>query len=244
MKKFTHVFLLVFILFVWEIVVKIQNIPLYVLPPPTKVITAFINDFENLINHASVTVFEAILGVFISIFLAILIGILMDLFESVKKAIYPLLIVTQTVPVIVLTPLFIIYLGFGILPKIVIVVLMCFFPICINFSNALENVDESFINLAKFYGASKYKIYKVIKIPATIPQILSGIKISVTYSIGGAVVGEWIGAKSGLGYYLLRLNKAYMLDRVFACVLMIILISLVLQIIVFKTEKNITICRK
>lgn len=112
---------------------------------------------------------------------------------------------------IVLAPILIIYMGFGIAPKILTVILMCFFPIAVSFSDGLAQVDEEYVHLVRSYGASRLSAYRLVKIPAAIPALLSGLKVSATYSISGAVVGEWIGAQEGLGYYLLRVKNGYML---------------------------------
>ena len=118
------------------------------------------------------------------------------------------------------------YMGFGIAPKILTVVLMCFFPVAVSFCDGLAQVEEEYVNLVRSYGAGRWKSYGLVKIPAAIPALISGLKVAATYSISGAVVGEWIGAQKGLGYYLLRVKNSYMLDRVFACVAVIIFLSL------------------
>lgn len=211
---------------IWEVAVRVFNIPLYILPAPTRVIKTLIQEIPVLSTHIGITIIEAVLGISISLILALILGIVMDCFPIVRQAIYPLLVVTQTVPMIVLAPLFIIYMGFGIAPKILTVVLMCFFPIAVSFSDGLAQVDEEYVHLVRSYGASKLATYKLVKIPAAVPSLLSGLKVAATYSISGAVVGEWIGAQKGLGYYLLRVKNGYMLDKVFACVLVIIFLSL------------------
>ena len=185
-----------------------------------------LTESATLSHHAAVTVMEAVIGILLSLILAIVLGILMDCFPLVRQGIYPLLVVTQTVPMIVLAPILIIYMGFGIAPKILTVILMCFFPIAVSFSDGLAQVDEEYVHLVRSYGASRLSAYRLVKIPAATPALLSGLKVSATYSISGAVVGEWIGAQEGLGYYLLRVKNGYMLDRVFACVLIIIILSL------------------
>ena len=101
-----------------------------------------------------------------------------------------------------------------------------FFPVAVSFSDGLAQVDEEYVNLVRSYGAGRFMAYRLVKIPASVPALLSGLKVAATYSISGAVVGEWIGAQKGLGYYLLRVKNSYMLDRVFACVVVIILLSL------------------
>lgn len=210
----------------WEAAVQVLQIPLYVLPSPLQVMRTLALELGTLGGHAAVTVSEALAGIAISLALALLLGILMDCFPVIKQGIYPILVVTQTVPMIVLAPIFIIYMGFGIAPKILTVVLMCFFPIAVSFSDGLAQVDEEYVHLIRSYGAGKWETYRLVKIPASIPSLLSGLKVAATYSISGAVVGEWIGSQRGLGYYLLRVKNSYMLDKVFACVLVIIFLSL------------------
>jgi ABC-type nitrate/sulfonate/bicarbonate transport system permease component len=132
----------------------------------------------------------------------------------------------------VLAPLFIIYLGFGAAPKILTVVLMCYFPIAINFLDGMRQADGRLINLVRSFGGSPLQIYTSVKIPAALPAFFSGLKVAATYSITGAVVGEWLSSDSGLGYYLLRVKNGYQLDRVFAVILTIVLLSLLMNGIV------------
>lgn len=213
----------------WEAVVQLAGIPLYVLPAPSDMIKTFVTEFPVLLGHAGVTVMEALAGMAISFAVGIVIGVLIDAMPTFKKCIYPILVVTQTVPVIVLAPIFIIYMGFGYAPKILTVVLMCFFPIVVSFSDGLGEMDAGYMNLVRTYGGSRLQLYRIVKIPAAMISLLSGLKVAATYSISGAVVGEWIASQSGLGYYLIRAKNGYMLDKVFACVLMIILLSLMMN---------------
>lgn len=214
------------ILLLWELAVRLFQIPLYVLPSPIAVVAALGEEWPVLASHGAVTVLEALAGVLISLLLALILGILMDRFPAVRKGVYPLLVVTQTVPMIVLAPILIIYMGFGSAPKVLTVVLMCFFPVAVSFSDGLSRVDEEYVHLVRSFGAGKWDAYRLVKIPAALPALLSGLKVAVTYSISGAVVGEWIGSQKGLGYYLLRVKNGYMLDKVFACVAVIIGLSL------------------
>lgn len=212
----------------WELFVRLTNIPLYILPSPSKVLITFASELPTLLQHAKVTLCETILGLLIATVLASLIGIMMDACSALRKALYPILVVTQTIPVIVLAPIFIIYLGFGLAPKILTVVLMCFFPITITFADALKEQDLRRINLLRSMSAPAWKIYWIVKIPGALPAFFSGLKVSATYSISGAVVGEWLSSSSGLGYYMLRVKNGYMLDKVFASVLMVALLSLLM----------------
>ena len=220
------------LLALWEICVRAFNVPLYVLPGPIDVLSALADNFSTLLSHALVTSSEAVLGMLIALALGLLLGVLMDAFPVVRRCLYPILVVTQTVPMIVLAPILIIYLGFGMAPKILTVVLMCFFPVAVNFTDGMSQVEEGYVNLVRSYGASRAQIYALVKLPAALPPLFSGLRVAATYSISGAVVGEWIGSQSGLGYYLLRVKESYMLDRVFACVLVIIALSLLMNGIV------------
>lgn len=225
-QRFMPAAVIIGLLLIWEGAVRLFQIPLYVLPSPLQVMKALAEESGTLAGHAVITVAEALIGIGISLALAVFLGIVMDCFPLVRQGIYPILVVTQTVPMIVMAPILIIYMGFGIGPKILTVVLMCFFPVAVSFSDGLAQVDQEYVNLVRSYGASRWKAYGLVKIPASIPSLLSGLKVAATYSISGAVVGEWIGAQRGLGYYLLRVKNSYMLDRVFACVVVIIFLSL------------------
>lgn len=237
MERWVPMIVIFSIILMWELVVRIGEIPLYVLPGPSQILKALVTDYIGLSQHALVTLVEALSGIMIALILGLLLGIGMDAFPLLKKSIYPILVVTQTVPMVVLSPIFIIYLGFGIVPKILIVVLMCFFPIVISFSDQMSQLNQSFTYLIKSYGGGEKHIYLLAKIPAALPALFSGLKVAATYSIGGAVVGEWIASQSGLGYYLIRVKNAYMLDKVFACVVVIIVLSLGMNVLVSGCEK-------
>ncbi len=211
---------------VWELAVVIFQIPGYVLPSPIQVAAALIQERGTLASHGVVTVAEALTGIAISLVFAVILGVVMDCFPLARRGIYPILVATQTVPMIVMAPILIIYMGFGVGPKILTVVLMCFFPVAVSFCDGLAQVDEEYVNLVRSYGAGRWKAYRLVKIPASVPALISGLKVAATYSISGAVVGEWIGAQKGLGYYLLRVKNGYMLDKVFACVAVIVFLSL------------------
>lgn len=211
---------------VWELAVVIFQIPGYVLPSPIQVAAALIQERGTLASHGLVTVAEALTGIAISLVFAVILGVVMDCFPLARRGIYPILVATQTVPMIVMAPILIIYMGFGVGPKILTAVLMCFFPVAVSFCDGLAQVDEEYVNLVRSYGAGRWKAYRLVKIPASVPALISGLKVAATYSISGAVVGEWIGAQKGLGYYLLRVKNGYMLDKVFACVAVIVFLSL------------------
>ena len=231
--------LLVFALVIgaWEMYVRVFGISLYILPAPSKIVKTLFENMDVLLKHSWVTLEESLLGLLISTLFAILIAIGMDLSKTFKTSIYPYLIVTQTVPVMVLGPLFSIWFGFDLLPKVLIVIFMCFFPIAISFTDALGQVDENQINLLRSFGASTFQIYRIVKIPSGALGLFAGLKVAATYCVGGAIVGEWLSSRAGLGYYMLRVKNGYMLDKVFACVLMIIFWSILLNLAVTLLER-------
>ena len=238
MKKYTLPTLtLILSLVVWELYVRLFHISLYILPSPFAILEAIIQNFSELWMHSMTTLTEAMIGLVLATILGVFIGIGMDLSKTFKYSIFPHLVVTQTVPVMILGPLFSIWFGFGMTPKILMVIFMCFFPIVISFSDALSEVDQKQVNLLRSYGASPLKVYWMVKIPAAASALFSGLKVAATYCIGGAIVGEWLNASAGLGYYMLRAKNGYMLDKVFACVVVIILWSLALNGCVNVIEK-------
>ncbi len=225
------------VLLIWELSVWLFDISLYVLPAPSMIISAILENGSLLWMHSLVTLQEALLGLFLAVLFAVLIAILMDLSKPFRLSVFPHLVVTQTVPIMILGPLFAIWLGFGMAPKVVMVVFMCFFPIAIAFADALAQVDVNQINLLKSFGANKWQIYRYVKIPAAMGALISGTKVAATYCMGGAIVGEWLSASAGLGYYMIRLKNGYMLDQVFACVVVIILWSLLLHLALSGLER-------
>ncbi|MHC1723717.1 MAG: ABC transporter permease [Aminipila sp.] len=225
-KIWSPVLVSIIILAIWEMTVRITDIPLYILPAPSKILSALISERSMLLMHGMVTLNETVIGLIIATVFGVILAVIMDKYELFRTATYPILVVSQTVPVIVLAPILIIYLGFGMAPKILIVILMCFFPIVISFVDGMRQVDVNQVNLARLFGAGSLKIYSMVKIPAAASSLFSGLKVAATYSITGAVVGEWLSSNSGLGYYMLRVKNGFMLDKVFACVVVIVLLSL------------------
>jgi len=154
------------LLIIWQLSVDMGVIRRFVLPSPMDIGSTLIEILPNMYNHIFVTLIEAFSGFFISILLALVLAILMDSVKLVKKAIYPILVVSQTVPLIVLAPLFVMWFGFGMLPKIIVVVLVCFFPILVSLLDGLSSVDKDIINLLKSMKASSLQIFRLVKFPA------------------------------------------------------------------------------
>lgn len=214
------------VLFIWQTTVIVLKIEQWILPAPSQIFIAFWQSRSLIFYHLVPTVIEAIAGLVGAIFVAIFIAVLMERYKIMKKIIYPFLIISQTIPFIILAPLLTLWFGFGFLPKIIIITLVCFFPITINLFDGFQGVDHSILSLLKSMGASQKQIFKLVKLPASLPTFFSGLRIAAAYSILGAVVSEWMGADRGLGIFLIRATKSYLTDRVFAIIGVITILSI------------------
>ncbi len=213
-------------LILWQLLVSFEFVEAYVLPAPSQIIIQLVNEREVLWQHLLVTLQEAGIGFLLAIVLAFVLNLLMELLPIVKKGLYPILIMSQTIPIIVLAPLFGLWFGFGIFPKIIIVVLVCFFPIVVSLSDATASVDEDLIHLVESMGASALQTYRYIKVPYALQGMFSGLKIAATYAIMGAVIGEWLGGSRGIGVYMLRVRHSFQLDKMFAAIVLIVILSM------------------
>ena len=224
--KLPVIFFTLILFTIWQFIVKIGLVDPYTLPAPTDVFKMIYMDFDNLSSHLIVTLKEASIGFVLSIIFAFILAMIMEFFPFIKKGLYPLLIVSQTIPIIVLAPLFGMWFGFGITPKIIIVILVCFFPIVINLVDGIDSVDEELIHLVQSMGAGPFKTFRYIKIPYALQSMFSGIKISATYAIMGAVIGEWLGGSKGIGVYMLRVRHSFQLSKMFAAIFLIVILSI------------------
>jgi ABC-type nitrate/sulfonate/bicarbonate transport system permease component len=227
------------LLLIWEAVSRFEVFPPFILPSPSSILVSLVTNFTSMQYDILITMYEALTGFIIAIILSVVIAIIMDSIIGFKKTLYPVLIVSQTVPIIIIAPLFIIWFGYGFTPKIIIVTLICFFPITISLLQGLAAVDKELIDLLRSMGSSKFQIYRFVKIPSAMPGFFSGLKIAATYSVMGATIGEWVGGKNGLGVYMIRAKQAFEIDRVFAAIIIIVILSiLLLKIIEFAEKKN------
>lgn len=239
-NKIAPIVFILILLIIWEIIVNVGGIEKYILPAPTDVIEVLIKDFKTMIPHILATLYEGMVGFLIAIALSIILAVIMDMVPLIKRALYPVLVISQTIPTVALAPLFIIWFGFGALPKIIVVVIVCFFPIVISIVDGLEGVDKDLINHFKLMGASKLNVFLHLKLPYGMINFFSGMRIAATYSIMGAVIGEWLGGDKGLGVYMTRARSAYALDKMFASIVIIVVISMWIFLLVSLMEKLFT----
>lgn len=219
----------VLILAVWQLVASIGMIESFMLPSPIQVIKAFVDELPILMEHSLVTLTEAFAGLFLGVIFGFIMAVLMDNFQGLNRAFYPLVVLSQTVPTVAIAPLLVLWFGYEMTPKIILIVITTFFPITIGLLNGFKSVDMDEINLIKSMGATKTQIFFYIKLPASMSQFFAGLKISASYAIVGAVISEWLGGFSGLGVYMTRVKKAFAFDKMFAVIFLISIISLLLM---------------
>ena len=164
-------------------------------------------------------------------------AIVLHMFGPLRRAVYPLLIGSQTIPIVVLAPILVIVLGFGIMPKLVIVALICFFPIVVNGLDGLRSVDDEFIHMMRTLDAGRWAIFKRIEFPGALPAIFSGLRVAATFAAIGAVFGEWSGASAGLGYVIQQATPNLQTARIFAAIVILTLIALALFALVSLLER-------
>lgn len=214
------------LLVVWEIAVGRADIEKWILPAPSMVLQSFWQSRELLWQHSLQTVAETVIGFGIAVVVAVVTATLIDLSDWLRKTVYPLLVISQTIPIIAVAPLFFIWFGYGLAPKIIVVTLVCFFPVTVNLADGYRLVDRDMIRLMSAMGANRSQIFRLVKLPAALPFFFSGLRIAGTYSVMGAVIGEWLGASQGLGILMTRSSQSFLTDRVFATIMVIIILSL------------------
>lgn len=220
---------IVLILIVWQAVSSLGLVYSFMLPAPIQVVKVFVSEFPTLMKHSGVTLSEAFLGLSFGITLGFLMAVLMDQFEPLYKAFYPLIVLTQTVPTVAIAPLLVLWFGFEMTPKVILIVITTFFPITVGLLNGFRSTDQDSVNLLRAMGAGKWQIFRYIKLPGAMSQFFSGLRISASYAVVGAVISEWLGGFSGLGVYMTRVKKAYSFDKMFAVIFLISIISLLLM---------------
>ena len=199
------------------------------LPSPIDVVRAFILDFPLLMHHSKVTLLEAFFGLGMGVILGFVVAVIMDRFDIIYRAIYPILIITQTIPTVAIAPLLVLWLGYGIAPKVTLIIIVTFFPITIGLLDGFASADPDTIKLLLSMNASRGQIFRHIKLPSSMSHFFAGLRISASYSIVGAVIAEWLGGFSGLGVYMTRVKKSYSFDKMFAVIFLISIISLLLM---------------
>ena len=214
---------------VWELVVRAGWVPNFLLPSPSQVVLAFVKDALLLASHAATTLVEAALGLGIGVAVGFVFAVLMDRFETLYLALSPIITVSQTIPTVAIAPLLVLWFGYGLAPKVLLIVLTTFFPVTVSLVGGFRSVDPDVIDLMRTMNASDLQIFLRVKLPLAMEQFFSGLRISATYAIVGAVIAEWLGGFSGLGVYMTRVRKSFSYDSMFAVIILISALSLALM---------------
>lgn len=220
--------LVALLLIVWQIVSMLEIVPSFMLPSPVAVVKAFVKDFPLLMENLWITLLEALLGLGSGVIAGFVLAVLMDRNEALNKAISPLLVFSQTIPTVAIAPLLVLWLGYGLAPKVIVIFLVTFFPIAVNLLNSFQTADQDQQNLLRAMGASEAMLFRFVKWPAALESFFTALRVSASYSIVGAVIAEWLGGSQGLGVYMTQVRKSFSYDKMFAVIFLISALSLVL----------------
>jgi len=216
------------LLALWELWASRSTSRNPVVPAPSRIWRAFLDTAHLLPAHLRTTLTETAAGVVVGVAAGVVVAVVVSGWPLARRVLQPLLVVSQTVPVQVLAPLLVLWAGFGLAPKIVVVSLVVFFPVAVATAGGLQNVDVELTELVRSFGGGRAVLLRLVLIPAALPGLFAGLRISLTYAVAGAVIGESIGATSGLGLYIARSQRAFRYDQVFVGVAVVALLSVVL----------------
>lgn len=223
---------LIILLLIWEACVYFLKVDPYTLPAPSAIIKSFFVDFPEYYPHLIPTIQLVLLGLVCSIIFGILFAVILNLIPALNDYIYPLLIMSQNIPVIVIAPLLVIWFGFGLLPKLIVITLVCFFPITVSLLEGFNETDKDLKKYMQMMGASRMELFTKLEWPNSMPFLFNGLKIAGTYSVMGAIISEWLGSDKGLGKFMILAQRAFQVDQVFVAIVWIIMFALIIFAII------------
>lgn len=222
---------------VWEFAADYFKIPAWLLPSPSTIGSAFLEWRDELWGHTLTTLYETLVGFALSIAIAVPLAVAVVYSAFLRKSIYPILLALQSVPKVAIAPLLALWIGFGMLPKILVVFLVCFFPIIVATATGLASVPTSVMDLIRSLSANQLQTFIKIRFPTAMPHIFVGLKIAITFAVIGAVIGEFVGSESGLGYLILVSSSQARTPVAFAALVILTLMSIVLYYVIEFIEK-------
>ena len=220
----------------WEIAVLITKTPAWLLPPPSAVARTLVADRGILLPAFGVTLVEVLLGFAVAVVAGLALAVVIDSSPTMRRAIYPLVVASQTVPIPAIAPLLLIWFGYGLLPKVLVTALIGFFAITVSAVDGFRSADREAINLVRAMGASNREVFRRVRLPSAAPAIFSGAKIAIAVCVIGAVFGELVGSHAGLGYLLTRALAQFRTDLVMAAIVLLSLMGIGLVWITSKVE--------
>jgi putative hydroxymethylpyrimidine transport system permease protein len=215
-------------LVLWQLIIWLLQLPPYLLPAPWEVFSAWFRYRGTILQQAGITLLEAVLGLFLAGLTGVMAALSMTLFRPIRFWLLPILLISQAIPTFAVAPLFVLWLGYGISSKILITMLMLFFPVASAFYDGLRRTEPAWLDMATVLGASKWRTLWFIRTPAALPSLASGLRMATAFAPMGAVIGEWVGASQGLGYMMLNANARLQIDVMFACLLTLVVMALLL----------------
>lgn len=225
---------------VWQLVVWATAVPHFILPGPVRVWQAFVSDFALIMAHAQITIAEVLIGLVIGSALGMATALHLMVSASARRFVLPVMVFSQAVPVFALAPILTLWLGYGIASKIVMAILIIYFPVASNFFDGLRRTDPGLLDLAKIMGASDARTLFRLRLPAALPSLGSGLRLAAVYAPIGAVIGEWVGSSQGLGYLMLLANGRAKIDLMFASLFVLALFTVALHALVGQISKRLT----
>jgi NitT/TauT family transport system permease protein len=225
------------LLIAWELLVQVFRVPEYILPVPTDFLARFVEARQLLWTHTLVTSQEILMGFGAATVISVPLALLIVSVPLLERCIYPVIVFFQLVPKIAIAPLFIVWFGFGLFPKVLLTFLLCFFPILVDSMTGFRALDERLLYITRSMGATRWQTFRYVRLPAAMPFIFSGLKISIVLAATGAIVGEFVGANSGLGYLLLRGSSYLDMTLIFAVLVALSAVGLLFSYAVQASER-------
>ena len=216
------------LLALWELYVQAGHISVQVLPSPIAIVQALFANWSVIYDNTLPTLLETVVGLTIAAMLGLLLAVALDSSSWVRRAVYPMLITSQTIPIIALAPLLLIWIGYDIRPKLIIVTLYCFFPIAVATVDGMASAQPELLKLLYSMRATRWQILRLVRLPGAMPAFFSGLRIAAAYSVVGAIFGEYVGAEKGLGIYMQKAANSFATINVFAAILVTTILSLLL----------------
>ena len=229
--------LVVMLIVLWDVFIRLFKIPPYLIPNPLSVAKQLVAEWPMLWRETLPTLYATLGGFALSALIGVPIAMWIAYSRLVESFVYPLLVFSQSIPKVAIAPLFVVWFGFGIVPKVIAAFLLGFFPVVVATVQGFKSVEGDVIDLARSMGANPFKIFLKFRLPHALPAIFSGLKVSVTLAVVGAVVGEFVGSNSGLGYVLQKANGTFDLPLMFAALVILSMIGVLLFLVLELIER-------
>jgi len=232
--------LFVLAILAWQFWVTAFHVPHYILPGPARVVADLWRERALFAGNVTVTVFETLAGLAGGIACGAAAALIVHRWVLARRALYPWLVASQTIPIIIIAPILTFWFGYGLLPKVLVAGLFAFFPVTVGLLDGLRGVDREYVEVLRTLGAGEATLFRHVLLPGALPSFFSGLRLAAAYSVIGAITGEWVGSAAGLGYVALRARTQFLTDRMFASVVVTAVIGIALFLLVGRLERRLT----